>query len=231
MAVRWAITYKLKPSLIDSINYDQTTVDKDFDIFDKGRYCLVKPKRAFKTVSKWYSLNTRSDMENAFKFNSSEWKVGPQKRETTHTLLLEGAAIAMNGTTSELQVLLRTMQSHGDYNQVQRISAGKNDFLCIAYARVAKKKTLGVTPPGKETVVIVAPFTSWWTAEGERSPPIKTGKEIFPGGDGEVWRAFKGADFASAPQQQHIDLTILSKLITQGKDMKPWIAVDSVYFN
>ena len=147
----------------------------------------------------------------------------------THTLLLEGAAFAMNGTTSELQGLLHTMQTDGDYNQVQSISAGKSDFLCIAYARVEKKKKLGITPPGKETVVIIAPFTSWWTA-GERSP-INTGKEIFPGGDGEVWHAFKGAEFASAPAQQEIELTKLSKLITQGKDMKPWIAVDSVYFN
>src|SRR5271170_2765170 len=138
MAARWGITYKLKPSGVDSINYDADTVDKDKDIFEKSRYCLLHPKRAFKTVSKWYSLSTRPDMEKAFRFNSSEWKVGPQKRETTRTLLLEDAAFAMNGTTSELQGLLRTMQSHGDYNQVQRISAGKGDFLCIAYARVEK---------------------------------------------------------------------------------------------
>jgi hypothetical protein len=229
MAARWATTYKLKPSGIDSPSYDLTTVDKDLQILDDCRYCLVQPKRAFKTVSKWYSLTTRSDMEDAFKFNSSEWKVGPAKRMPTHTLLLEGAALAMNGTTSELQGLLHTMQTDGLYNHVQSMSAGQNDFLCIAYARVEKKKKLGITPPGKETVVIIAPFTSWWTA-GKRSP-IHTGKEIFPGGDGEVWHPFKGADFTSAPAQQEIQLSTLSKLITQGKDMKPWIAVDSVYFN
>jgi hypothetical protein len=229
MAARWGITYKLKPSGVDSINYDADTVDKDKDIFEKSRYCLLRPKRAFKTVSKWYSLSTRPDMEKAFKFNSSEFKVGPQGRKPTGTLLLEGAAFAMNGTTSELQGLLHTMQTDGLYNYVQSISAGKNDFLCIAYARVEKKKIVGVTPPGKETVVVIAPITTWWTAKVELSP-IGTSKEIFPGGDGEVWHAFKGADFSSGPAQQEMQLSTLSKLITQGKDMKPWIAVESHYF-
>jgi hypothetical protein len=144
-------------------------------------------------------------------YNSSPTGGGVPVYEGTGPLLMDTAAFAISGTTTELAGLIDELG-----NSFKRIRAGDHDKLYIAWARVGKKQFKATTETA--TIVVIAPYNGWWRAVA----PVKD-EDIYNKKDS--WREFK-----SWAKENDILLTDLKKLVQQGKGVKSWITVDEAFF-
>jgi hypothetical protein len=218
MAARWATTYKVYQPW-DEVQ-SGWKVDKDEKYFDMKRKDLGQPIRALIAVSAWRREDGAPEkLKTAFGFASSTYDLFNQKEIPTDTLLLDGAALVLAGTTSELDGLLNDMAQPTWHHKVLTISAPKPDKLCLAYARIVQKRV----QKGTDTVVVIAPMDGWWMkGDGVKKPEDIYSKD--PKSDGG-WRPFGH----SAPQQI-FDLKELKGLLKQGKGEKAWIKAKEEYF-
>jgi hypothetical protein len=220
MTARWALTYKVIDVPIDHNNF--TSDDKAIDRTDKSafitsRYSFGAPERAFMTASKWHRQDYESskdawgrNMLRGRQIASGTYKSSPtQHYEGNGPLLLDTAAFAISGTTTELDGLIDDLD-----NSFKRIRAGALDHLYIAWARVGKK----TSKPETATIVVIAPYNAWWCGVSHVKEDIYANKN--------VWRKFKGWT-----NDNDILLTDLKKLVQQGKGVKSWITVDEAFFN
>jgi hypothetical protein len=223
MTARWATTYKLERIYEDPKR--DFVFDEDKRYFDDKRDDLGQPIKALIALAKW----TREDkkepglekLQTAFKVASSNFNFGGQGRVSTKTLKLDNAALAMAGTTSELEGLLNAMKADGRFNEVLTISAAGNDKLAVAYARIRNKST---AKRETDTVVVIAPVDGWWAKAkdgGINKPEDIYAKDPKAAG----WSEFKGA----TPQNK-IKLDDLKTLLKQGSGQKAWIIADDEHF-
>jgi hypothetical protein len=225
MTARWAYTYKVVDVPIDQNNFtsDDKAIDrKDKKTFIQGRYSFGQPERAFMTVSKFHRDDVQSSndkwhrkMHRGMKiasatYNSSPKGGGGPVYEGNGPLLLDTAAFAISGTTTELEGLIDDLD-----NSFKRIKAGALDNLYIAWARVGKRKLKTTTETA--TIVVIAPYKAWWCGVSRIEEDIYKDKKS--------WHEFK-----TWTKGNDILLTDLKKLVQQGEGVKSWIAVDAAFF-
>jgi hypothetical protein len=217
MAVRWALTYKIKeidtddpanilrPDIeIDDIN--DANFDRDF--FYDMRYNFKAPTRAFKSLSRYH---TSIRMRQALDIASGKYNETKQDYEPTSVLVLKAGAFVMVGKTAELKSFVNPFP-----NKVAKISlvpGEKQDIFQVGYARVGKKGITGTKD--KETLIIIAPQMSWW----DMRPPKEQPGYIHTK---ESWREFV---MSSKPvvAGRSIEMTTLASWLDQCDTHDPWV--------
>ena len=209
MTARYATTQLMKHAPnYDNPNADWWQIDTDPAENTARRAAFSNPTGAFKTLSKWNNSATQqaNSLEHFKRVACRVWD-GGQRAEPRGFILLDGAALVMSGTTSELTWML---SDHLPFS-VRKVRCN-NDRLCINFARVDKKEIF--TTPQTQTVIHIAPVVSWWS---QNTAALQNPLDL-------RWRQL------TPPVATEIELSTLVGLLPTAQKEKAWISIKEKYW-